>query len=214
MAQNRPTVPGRSRGRWRQQPNKATASQPNAAARSAHSPGEAKNLVRSVKNWRQRCGGMSGGGRRWLRRATPSIQLEGMRGATSGGGSATSGTGCLSNSQNHSPADPNRLYTEGLFCSFERFRMGDVPTAAEQPCRSGRSLKLRHKDRALGEPLLQEVSRHAHRIRTAGHAGFPWTLRGSRPVSDHAALICWQTPPPCLAWVLDPTVRSNLAWLR
>jgi ABC transporter substrate binding protein len=34
--------------------------------------------------------------------------------------------------------------------------MGDAPTAAEQPCRSGRGLKLRHKDRALGEPLLQE----------------------------------------------------------
>jgi hypothetical protein len=77
--------------------------------------------------------------------------------------------------------------------------------------RTGRG---RHKDRAPGEPLLQEISRHAHRIRTAGHAGFPWTLRGLRPVSDHAALICWQTPPPCLAWVLDPTVRSNLAWLR
>jgi hypothetical protein len=33
-------------------------------------PGEAKNLVQSVKNWRQRCGGMSVGGQRWLRRAT------------------------------------------------------------------------------------------------------------------------------------------------
>jgi hypothetical protein len=33
-----------------------------------------------------------------------------MRGATSGGGSTTSDrVGCLSNSQNHSPADPNPL---------------------------------------------------------------------------------------------------------
>src|SRR5215831_7865570 len=40
MAHSRPPLPGRSRGRWRQQPNKAKASQPNAAARSPH-PGEA-----------------------------------------------------------------------------------------------------------------------------------------------------------------------------
>ena len=30
IAQSRPALPGRSRGRWRQQPNKAAASQPNA----------------------------------------------------------------------------------------------------------------------------------------------------------------------------------------
>src|SRR5215831_14925482 len=91
---------GTSRGRWRQQPNKATVSQPNAAARSAQ-PLEAKNLVQSDTNCRQRCGGMSGGARRWLRWPTPSIQLEGMRGATMDGCSTTSGEGCFSRSQNH-----------------------------------------------------------------------------------------------------------------
>jgi hypothetical protein len=45
------------------------------------------------------------GGSRW---PTPSIQLEGMRDAGSAGGSTTSGAGCFSNSQNHSPADPKR----------------------------------------------------------------------------------------------------------
>jgi hypothetical protein len=42
--------------------DKATASQPNAAARSAHSPGQAKNLLQSDKNWRQQCGGRAAAG--------------------------------------------------------------------------------------------------------------------------------------------------------
>src|SRR5262245_15388002 len=105
MAHKRPAAPRCTRGRWRPQPNKASASQPFAAARSAQQPALRKRW-QSVKNWRQRCMGTPGAGRWGFRRPTPSIQLEGMSDATSGGGSATRGTGA-SNSQNHSPADPN-----------------------------------------------------------------------------------------------------------
>jgi hypothetical protein len=70
--------------------------------------------------------------------------------------------------------------------------MCDALTVAEQPCCLGRSLKLRHKDWALAEPLLEEFGRHTYGIGAAGHGGLPWTLRGSRPMRDDAALINWQ----------------------
>jgi hypothetical protein len=61
-------------------------------------------------------------------------------------------------------------YAEGLFCSFEQFRIADALTAAEQPCRSGRSLEFRYEYRTLGEPLSQEFCREAVGIGTAGLA--------------------------------------------
>jgi hypothetical protein len=62
MAHNRPALPRCTRGRWRQQPNKVTASQPSAAARAAQFSEEARNLWQSPKNWRHRCAGISVGG--------------------------------------------------------------------------------------------------------------------------------------------------------
>jgi len=79
MAHNRPAPPGCARGRARWQPNRVAALQPNSAARPAQFSPAVKKLLQSLKNWRHRCGGMSVSGRWWSRRATPSIQLEGMR---------------------------------------------------------------------------------------------------------------------------------------
>src|SRR5215831_20718347 len=127
---------------------------------------------------------MSGGGRRWLSPPTPSIQLEGMRGATSSDGVATSGVGCFSNRQSHSPSDPNPLRTDWMlrdfFARLNGFRMGDALTVAEQPCVSGRSLELRYKYATLGEPLLQELFREPDGIGAASHRGRPSPLRGLR----------------------------------
>jgi hypothetical protein len=89
MAHNRPAPPGCARGRARRHPNRLAAFQPNSAARPAQFSPPVKNLLQSLKNWRHRCGGMSVSGRWWSRRATPSIQLEGMRrGRTSAGTSS------------------------------------------------------------------------------------------------------------------------------
>jgi hypothetical protein len=150
-----PAPPGRSRGRWRQQPNNARVSQPNAAARSAHSPGQAKNLLQSDKNWRQRGGGMSGGG---------------MRSAGSAGGSTT----CFSNSQNHSPSDPNPLRTDPIprdffallncFACVMRWALPSSPAVRAAASSS---------DTSTG-PLAfsQEFCRDAVGIGAAGHARF------------------------------------------
>jgi hypothetical protein len=81
-----------------------------------------------------------------------------MRGAGSAGGSTTSGAGCFSNSQNHSPAEPNPLRTDriptDLFCPFEQLRICDGLSATEQAYYSGRRLKHRDKYRTLAESLL------------------------------------------------------------
>ena len=89
MAHNRPAPPGWSRGRARRQPNRVAAFQPNSAARPAQFSPAVKNLLQSLKNWRHRCGGMSVSGRWWSRRATPSIQLEGMRRARTSAGTSS-----------------------------------------------------------------------------------------------------------------------------
>src|SRR5215831_4410580 len=73
----------------------------------------------------------------------------------------------------------NRSYTERFFCSFEQLGLADALIAAEQPCCSGRSLKLRYKYRTLVEPLLEEFRSHGHGIGAAGHRGLPTPLRGS-----------------------------------
>src|SRR5262249_45544620 len=65
----------------------------------------------------------------------------------------------------------NRSYAEGLFCSFEQLGLADALIAAQQPCCSGRSLKLRYKYRTLVEPLLEEFRSHGHGIGAAGHRG-------------------------------------------
>jgi hypothetical protein len=91
MAHNRPAPPGCARGRARLHPNRLAAFQPNSAARPAQFSPPVKKLLQSLKNWRHRCGGMSVSGRWCSRRATPSIQLEGMRRArTSAGPSSRS----------------------------------------------------------------------------------------------------------------------------
>ena len=89
MAHNRPAPPGWSRGRARRQPNRVAAFQPNSAARPAQFSPAVKKLLQSLKNWRHRCGGMSVSGRWWSRRATPSIQLEGMRRARTSAGTSS-----------------------------------------------------------------------------------------------------------------------------
>jgi hypothetical protein len=111
IAHNRPAPPRCSRGRWRRQPNKATASHPSSAARSAQFSLEVRKLLQSPNNWCHRCAGISAGWRWSFKPATPSIQLEGTRetttddGAVTGGaGVVTGGAGGFSNSQSHSPA--------------------------------------------------------------------------------------------------------------
>ena len=89
MAHNRPAPPGCARGRARRHPNRLAAFQPNSAARPAQFSPPVKKLLQSLKNWRHRCGGMSVSGRWWSRRATPSIQLEGMRRARTSAGSSS-----------------------------------------------------------------------------------------------------------------------------
>jgi hypothetical protein len=86
----------------------------------------------------------------------------------------------------------NRSYAEGLFCSFEQFHICDGLIAAEQPCCSGRGLEFRYEYRTIGESLSQEFCRDADGIGVAGHGALPSPLRGSRAMSDDAALIGWQ----------------------
>jgi len=64
VAHNKPAPPRCARGRWRWQPNKVRASQPDEAARSAQASPAARKLLQSPKNWRHRCGGYQsvGGG--------------------------------------------------------------------------------------------------------------------------------------------------------
>src|SRR5215831_9994583 len=105
----------------------------------------------------------------------------------------------------------NRLDAEGLFCSFERFRMGDALTVAEQPCVSGRSLELRYKYATLGEPLLQELFREPDGIGAADRGGLASTQRGSWPRRDDPALIRWQMLPP--SHPRGPSILRS-GWLR
>jgi hypothetical protein len=87
----------------------------------------------------------------------PSIQLEGIRAATTDDGAATSGVGCFSNSQSHSPADPNPFRTDfmprAFFAPLNQLRVCDALIFTEQSCRSGAGLKVGYKYGALTEPL-------------------------------------------------------------
>ena len=146
MAHKRPALPKWSRGRLGAQPNRAIASQPSPAARSAQFSGELKKLLQSSTNCRQRCRGTSLGGRSGWRQATPGPnRLEWDRDVLARPGFE----GAFALSWQSPPpltasskSSPNRPYAERFLRAFEYLDMRDGLPFAEQSCRSGSRLEF------------------------------------------------------------------------
>src|SRR5262249_10919779 len=157
MAHKRPAAPRCTRGRWRPQPNKASASHPFAAATGAQE---------TVAVSQELAPAVHGDARRWPLGVQTSNSLDptGRDERCNFGRWIGDEQGGLRLQEpepfpRRSESIVNRSYAEGLFCSFEQFGIRDGLSATEQPCCSGRSLDLRYEYRTVGGRLSSRKDR-------------------------------------------------------